>query len=190
MKATTKPQPTPVKPSEIERLPIASVVQDPANVRKHPERNQESIRASLRRFGPGRSIVLDGKNVVRAGNGTIEQAAGEGFTELLVVEPGPHQLVAVRRPEWSDTEATGYSIADNQIPRLAQDDPNSLAETVATLQTEGIDLSSLGFNQEELNRLVEGFTVPDFQPASIDDQGKLDEKAKVECPNCGHKFTT
>lgn len=30
--------------------------------------------------------------------------------------------------------------------------------------------------------------IPDFEPASEDEQGKLDEKKKVTCPNCQHEF--
>jgi len=31
-------------------------------------------------------------------------------------------------------------------------------------------------------------SVPDFEPASQDDQGKLDEKKLKICPECGHEF--
>jgi hypothetical protein len=34
-----------------------------------------------------------------------------------------------------------------------------------------------------------GITPPDFQPVGIEEQGRLDEKAKVTCPECGHEFT-
>src|SRR5271157_5885560 len=97
---------------EIQKITLDSVHQDPANVRLHPERNQAAIRSSLARFGPGRSIVLDGRNIVRAGNGTLEQAQAAGIDEILVVEPKPNQLVAVKRSDWSPSEATAYSIAD------------------------------------------------------------------------------
>src|SRR3954469_25269728 len=71
----------------VERVSIDSLHIDPANVRVHDERNKSTIRASLARFGAGRSIVLDRNNVVRAGNGTLEQARQAGFDEVLVVEP-------------------------------------------------------------------------------------------------------
>ena len=29
---------------------------------------------------------------------------------------------------------------------------------------------------------------PDFEPVGIEEQGKLDEKVKTVCPNCGHEF--
>jgi hypothetical protein len=35
-----------------------------------------------------------------------------------------------------------------------------------------------------------GVTPPNFDPATADDQGRLDEKAKITCPECGHEFTT
>ena len=31
--------------------------------------------------------------------------------------------------------------------------------------------------------------VPDFQPVGIDEQGRLDQKKPVICPECGHEFT-
>jgi hypothetical protein len=34
-----------------------------------------------------------------------------------------------------------------------------------------------------------GVVPPDFEPATADDQSRLDQKAKVTCPECGHEFT-
>jgi hypothetical protein len=44
------------------------------------------------------------------------------------------------------------------------------------------DLLEWGFTGEELN------IVPDFQPVGIDEQGRLDEKKPVICPECGAEF--
>ena len=45
------------------------------------------------------------------------------------------------------------------------------------------------FTQDELTELI---SEPDFDPASIDDQGRLDETVPKEinctCPACGHEF--
>lgn len=35
----------------------------------------------------------------------------------------------------------------------------------------------------------EGITPPDFQPVGADQQGRLDERAKTKCPECGAEFT-
>ena len=29
-----------------------------------------------------------------------------------------------------------------------------------------------------------------FDPSDVESQGKLDEKGKLQCPACGHEFTT
>jgi len=44
---------------------------DQGNVRIHDDRNLSVIGDSLVQFGPARSIVLDSRNIVRAGNGTV-----------------------------------------------------------------------------------------------------------------------
>ena len=66
----------------IEQLAIASLSPDPANARRHPERNLEQIKASLRRFGQQKPIVVDAANVVRAGNGTLAAAKSLGWTTI------------------------------------------------------------------------------------------------------------
>lgn len=160
----------------IEVLKIADVSVDPANLRDHPDRNLDTITASLRRFGPGRSIVLDGKNVVRAGNGTIAVAAGAGINRIIVIEPKPDELVAVRRPDWSPSEASAYSIADNRATDLSSWAP-ALPEQLELLASEGIDLAAMGFTLEEVQELrLE--QVPD-SGTSIEPEGKGEKLAKT-----------
>jgi ParB-like chromosome segregation protein Spo0J len=138
----------------IERIALSGLHIDPANVRKHPERNMATIKASLARFGPARSIVIDQNNVVRAGNGTVEAAIADGLTEAIVVNPKPGQVVAVRRKDWSDTEATAYSIADNRSAELAEWDDESLATTLEALQKDEFDLDAIGYEEGEIERLL------------------------------------
>lgn len=134
---------------------LESLTPDPANVRKHGDRGQAGIEASLRRFGPARSIVIDGKGVVRAGNGTLEAARAAGITDILVVEPAPGQLVAVRRGDWTPSEATGYGIADNRLTDLSHFDDDALADTLRALQSEDFDLAAVGFDPGEVDDLCD-----------------------------------
>ncbi len=51
-----------------------------------------------------------------------------------------------------------------------------------TLKGWGGDITALGAllaSEEE---------VPDFEPVGIDEQGRLDQKKPVTCPECGHEF--
>jgi hypothetical protein len=178
---------------KIKTVPLSDLMPDPANVRVHPERNQQTIRASLTRFGPGRSLVIDRNNIIRAGSGTFEQAAAAGIDEVLVVEPKRNQIVAVQRSDWSDTEGTGYSLVDNRSTDQSENDKEREAAVLESMRTEGFPLDALGYTGDEIDAMRDmqaGEIVPDFQPASIDDQGRLDEKAKITCPQCGHEFST
>lgn len=153
--AKSRSEPANDTASQVQSLSIDSLHIDPANVRVHDERNKSTIRASLARFGAGRSIVLDRNNVVRAGNGTLEQARQAGFDEVLVIEPKPNQIVAVKRPDWSDTEATAYSVQDNRSTDLSRNDDPVLAATLRALQNEQFDLEAVGYEASEVDQLIE-----------------------------------
>ena len=135
-------------------IDIANVQTDPDNAREHGEANMAAIQKSLNRFGPGRSIVLDGTDTVRAGNGTVEAARAAGIKKLVVVEPEPDTLVAVRRPEWSEQEAAGYAIADNRAAELAKWDVPQLQSVIDSIPD--IDLGDIGFAQDQLDELIKG----------------------------------
>ena len=68
------------------KMKIEELLHDPANVRKHDKRNIESIKASLQRFGQQKPIVVDGKGIVVAGNGTLSAARELGWIDISVVE--------------------------------------------------------------------------------------------------------
>jgi ParB-like chromosome segregation protein Spo0J len=127
-----------------ERIPIDSVQFDPANVRKHGEKNLATIKASLARFGQQKPIVVDANGVVRAGNGTLAAAKALGWKEIAVV-----------RSTLAGSEATAYAIADNRTAELAEWDEDALAQTLAALQIEDEDLAiSTGFDAKEIDALL------------------------------------
>jgi len=164
----------PVEPGSVIQLDV--VTTDPNNARKRTEKNRNAIKASLEKFAAGRSIVLDKDNVVRAGNGTVEMAKELGYTEIVVVEPKPGQLVAVRRPEWTAQEAKAYAIADNRTAELAEWDDEVLAEQLEELQR--VDLSEVaGFSDRELEKLLNELANKHLAGAEEDDAGELPEKA-------------
>jgi len=127
---------------------------DPNNVMTHPDRNLDAIRKSLETFGPGRSVVIDGNNVVRAGNGTVEQAAALGI-KVKIVDGAPDELIAVRRKDWDDDKAKAYAIADNRSAQFSEWDNGSLVRQLNELRIEDKALfEAVGFNDIELSDLV------------------------------------
>lgn len=129
---------------KVESALISELSQDPANARKHGTRNIEAIKASLRRFGQQKPIVVDSSNVVRAGNGTLEAARDLGWKSVSVV-----------RTTLQGTDATAFAIADNRTAELAEWDDEVLAATLESLQFEDADLlDDVGFSDEELSELL------------------------------------
>lgn len=124
-------------------MPIDSIHPDPANSRRHGERNLETIKASLTRYGQRKPIVVNKlTNVIEAGNGTWDAAKALGWTQLAVVfvEDDP-------------STATGYMIADNRSAELATWDDQALAQHLKALAAED-QLGFTGFSADELEVLV------------------------------------
>src|SRR4051812_40759398 len=78
----------------VETVEISTLCPDPANVRRHSERNIETIKASLRRFGQQKPVVVDANGIVRAGNGTVAAAVALGC-HLPLVAPQPPESQSV-----------------------------------------------------------------------------------------------
>lgn len=128
---------------QIQRIEISKLTSDPANARKHGDRNIQTIVESLNRFGQQKPIVVDSSNCVRAGNGTLEAARSLGWTHLDCVVT-----------DLKGSDAIAYAIADNRTAELAEWDDGVLVATLEGLQLEGL-LASAGFNGEELQSLMD-----------------------------------
>jgi len=123
----------------VESVAIASLSADPANARKHGQRNLDAIAASLRRFGQQKPIVVDSQGVVRAGNGQLAAARALGWTHIRVV-----------RSDLPATELTAFAIADNRTAELAEWDAEILAGLLANPE-----LGDVGFTDEEMKRFAD-----------------------------------
>jgi ParB-like chromosome segregation protein Spo0J len=139
----------------IESVPIDSIHPDPANARRHSQRNLEAIKSSLARFGQQKPIVVDANNVVRAGNGTLAAAKALGWTHVGIVRS---HLIGV--------EATAFAIADNRSAELAEWDPDVLSAALADP-----DIGDFGFSEVEAREYLrepEAVPIDDPQaPTSI-----------------------
>ena len=156
---------------------VSELSNDPANARKHNERNIESIVASLRRFGQQKPIVIDSSGVVRAGNGTLEAAKRLGWDTINCVVT-----------DLKSSDAISYAIADNRTAELAEWDDEVLAAQLNGLLADDPELMEVaGFTEEELADLL---NQSDFEPGTEGDQGQLDqlEPKIVTCPHCRKEF--
>jgi len=143
---------------DIQTVALDSIILDPANARAHGPHNLEAIKGSLARFGQQRPIIVDEAGVVVAGNGTVQAARALGWETIQVVTTG---LAGIDR--------SAYAIVDNRSAELAEWDSDALGKTLDSLRTEGVDIASLGFGDEDLLKLLgptvnEGLTDADDVP--------------------------
>lgn len=157
-------------------VPLSSLNLDPANVRRHPEKNLSRIKASLVAFGQQKPVVIDSRGIVLCGNGTIEAAKALGWTHVAVI-----------KSNLAGAERVAYSIADNRTSELAEWDEEALGQVLQALRDdESVDHAATGFDDSEIDALI-GIS-SEFQPAGPDEQPRLDQKDPIQCPHCGHKF--
>jgi len=127
-----------------ETATIASLMLDPANVRTHDSKNLEAIKASLARFGQQKPIVVDGKGIIVAGNGTMMAAKMLNWSSVEIV-----------RTNLEGAEAIAYAIADNRTAELAGWDEAALAQQLAALQIDDEELANIaGFTDAEIEAMI------------------------------------
>jgi ParB-like chromosome segregation protein Spo0J len=143
---------------KLESVPLSALSFDPANLRKHGRRNLDAIKASLRRFGQQKPIVVDAKGIVLAGNGTLAAAQELGWSEIKIV-----------RTDLAGTQATAFGIADNRSAELAEWD-EKLGDVLQALVKDGIDATEVGFTQMEIDDMIEADAIADEAEEIIHEQ--------------------
>jgi hypothetical protein len=136
----------------VETVPIEKIKTDPDNARKHNRRNLDVIRASLSRFGQRKPLVVNGRYMAIAGNGTVEVMRELNAEAAEQDQPAPYAQVHVTRFPGTTEEARAYAIADNRSGELAEWEQAVLAE-----QLDGFNASLLdaaGFDQVELDEIL------------------------------------
>src|SRR6266849_6931348 len=130
------------------------------NPRTHSDAQIAQIAASIMAFGFNSPILVDSKAGIIAGHGRLLAARKLQLKEVPVIILD-HLSAAQKR---------AYIIADNQLALNAGWDTELLGIELAALQAEDFDLAIIGFEDEELARLLaaqdaaEGLTDEDAVP--------------------------
>jgi DNA modification methylase len=127
-----------------EKVNIDLLVPYARNARTHSKEQILQLRASLREFGFVNPVIVDKDLNIIAGHGRILAAKDEGFTEVPCVF-AEHLTEAQKR---------AYILADNRLAMNAGWDEEMLSVEIADLQAADFDVSLLGFDDAELNKLL------------------------------------
>jgi hypothetical protein len=171
-----------VTPARLEDL-----TPDSRNANAGTERGRAMVEESLRRYGAGRSILVDRHGRIIAGNTTHEAAVDIGLTDAVVVKTDGRTLVVVQRTDLDLDSAAGraLAVADNRTSEVGlRWDTDRLAELAAEPV---IDLSAMFSPVELADLLGAEAPTPTFQPQQP--AHRLDElAADTVCPACGHRW--
>ena len=156
---------------QIEQISIQALIPYARNSRTHSDAQVAQIAASIREFGFTNPVLIDKDGGIIAGHGRVMGARKLGLAEVP----------CIRLDHLTETQKRAYIIADNKLALNAGWDEELLAVEFSDLLSEGFDLELTGFAPGETS-------TPDFAPGTEEDQGRLDQKKPVTCPNCGHEF--
>lgn len=140
--------------------PIDSLIPYANNARKHDENQIKQIASSIKEFGFNNPVLIDKDNGIIAGHGRVLAAQRLGWTEVPTIS----------LEHLTETQKKAFILADNRIAMNSTWDNELLAIELEALNGE-IDLTDLGFEPGEINKLlngevIDGLTDVDDTPAT------------------------
>ena len=162
---------------QIQEKLVSELIPYVNNSRTHSDEQVAQIAASIKEFGWTNPILIDGDNGIIAGHGRLMAARKLGHDKVPTIE----------LKDLTETQKKAYIIADNRLALNAGWDNELLTIELNDLLADGFTLNVLGFDVDELQKLLDE---PDFEPATEEDQCKLDELDPkwIACPHCGKEF--
>lgn len=154
---------------KIDQVSVSDLKPAPYNPRALTEEEFAQLKKSLEQFGFVEPLVVNGApsrfNIVVGGHQRLNVAKALGFAK-----------VPVFYVNLSEAEEQNLNLRLNK--NTGHWDWDELANFDFDL------LTTVGFTQDELEKNLN----LEFGPASLEEQGKLDKKEDVICPNCSHAF--
>src|ERR1039457_6863848 len=142
---------TPVMARRIEIWLINRLVPYAKNARTHSPEQVAQIAASIVEFGFVNPILVDTNNGIIAGHGRLLAARQLGLAEVPVVV----------LDHLTETQRRAYILADNRLAMNAGWDETALAAELGDLARAGVELTLIGFSDEELEALLDDGGEPD-----------------------------
>jgi hypothetical protein len=130
----------------IEHWLIEKLIPYDRNPRTHSDAQVAQIASSIAEFGFNNPILVDTKAGIIAGHGRLLAARKLQLKEVPVIV----------LDHLTETQKRAYILADNQLALNAGWDESLLRVELAALQEEDFNLNVIGFEDEELARLLAG----------------------------------
>ncbi|MGO4510807.1 site-specific DNA-methyltransferase [Bradyrhizobium sp. 2TAF36] len=128
--------------------PANNLVPDPRNVRTHPKRQIEQLKASIKEFGFTNPILVDPDGNIIAGHGRLQAAKALGLA----------QVPTITLSDLSETQKRALRLADNKIALNAGWDIEILQAELGELTSIDLDIDPTltGFSTGEIDVILSG----------------------------------
>jgi len=151
---------------QVEMVPVDAVREYERNPRQISDEAVAAVARSIEAFGFRVPIIVDGDGVIIAGHTRLRAARKLGLEKVPVI----------RADDLTPEQVRAFRVADNQVATLTTWDYDLLPIELAELRDAGIDWSLLGFDSDELAKLLAGeagvkpgLTDPDEVPEPPDE---------------------
>ena len=155
---------------KLEQVPIDKLVPYARNARTHSKEQIAQLRASLREFGFVSPAVIDADYNILVGHGRVTAAREEGY----------ETVPCVFAENLTEAQKRAYILADNQLALNAGWDEEMLSVELSDLQDQSFDLSLLGFDAGELDKLLGTGNEKDIADDDFDLTAALEKASFVE----------
>lgn len=155
------------------RVPASDLIPNPKNWRIHPTAQADALRGILADIGfADAALVRETEHGLQLIDGHLRaEVASDAEIPVLVLDV-------------TEAEADRILATHDPLTAMATADAEKLDELLSGLTVTSDAMQNMLDDLAEQN----GLKPPDFSPVPADEQGRLDEKAKITCPECGHEF--
>jgi ParB-like chromosome segregation protein Spo0J len=147
------------------------------NAKLHSEEQVFRIGESIKKFGFTNPVLIDENNEIIAGHGRV----------LAMKILGQTQVPCLVLSGLDAEKKRAYIIADNRLAEIGGGwDETMLKQELDALKDIGVDLSTLGFSEVDIQKLY-----TKEEPVAPEEFDTYDEKIDTEycCPKCGYGWS-
>lgn len=160
---------------KIEKINIGEIIEYSGNAKEHPEWQVEQIKNSIQEFGFNDPIAIDENNTIIEGHGRY----------LALKELGYKEIEVIRLNHLSEEQKAAYAIAHNKLTMNTEFDIERLQYELNKLEVNDFDLSVLGFEQSELDEILQE-EMEELEIGDEDTDNTEVKRTKLICPCCNH----